>query len=311
MGSVDGVRRSRSPGRMNSEEIRRLIEESSTRAAEKAADLGANKALEAVLPKIQDIAETAATAAARKVCAESEQKMSRELAAVRAQMATASSIAGASTSGGTTATGGGNRSRHGDFIPQWVEIKGYIANWDAKEDTALLSHEVEQYVNKLTAKMDPDSHALIDTQATKRIYDSRTFNTKIQMMVKDHTRDRCWELKGAIDKAINTAPADFTINSRTVSVVVQLPPHMTNTNMQSAKFHGLAERARIPRTAYKIDYVRPSRDVCHLHVQHLVPGRRPKRLATYDGDWGIQQSEWEDMRTEITYQNALQELRRA
>eukprot|EP00959_Pyramimonas_sp_CCMP1952_P423728 8875921-Pyramimonas_sp.AAC.1 len=71
---------------------------------------------------------------------------------------------------------GGVRNPYGDeFVPKYVEIKGFILDWDDPEASAMYGRVVTDYLLQLQQQLPEGMVAMIDTEKTNEEIAKRTF----------------------------------------------------------------------------------------------------------------------------------------
>jgi len=243
------------------------IEELCTRASTKAADR--------CLDKFEARVTTIATTVAERCCASLEAKLD-------AKYGKALSLGPTSSTGGSIFSRGMPEEGH-----PTLELKGWVTNWEAPDDSSILLGEVIQLLTTICEPLSAQVKDLIDTTKTKEHLEKRDlsrpfFSKAIIYLIEGSARSDAWHVQKGILKSISDK--NLVINGRAVICSVTPSESFKPLSRAGGRMWGALERATLNKSQFKMEYN------SHAHTIYLryVGGPRPVKVAVFkDDSWAV------------------------
>ena len=190
-----------------------------------------------------------------------------------------------------------------DFVPQFVEIKGFISDWNRMDKEALTKPEAMQLLTDILANMDPAVRGEIDVEKTEEKMRG-VFVAKIETYVSGGSQ-ACWRVKKELEKAIREK--NIKANNISPWCVVQPAPWKKPCLQAAGKFLGYLKKQGVNKEAVKVDSWGPPR----VRIAHVPQNGRPALLAefTEKNGWSVQEGELNKLDPNLTAADVLSAMR--
>ena len=267
------------------ETINRAAESAATKAAQ-ASDMAWETRMGSIMQKIEEKQDAKIANLEAKLMKELEELKLRHSALEKeaaAWSSEAGSVAGSARSALTSppmgVTGTNTKQEHS---PKKVDIKGFVPNWDKREEQGLTQPEATRWLTNVHNKLSQEVRELIDLEGSKAM-NARVINTILSYKIKYEgqvpamVRDRALTIKRAIDKTLDEE-VDLHINSIRPRVVVQAPEWKQVTIKAGARALSILQKLGVINL--KPQWTTP------MKVYQETAGQRPMLLLEYSEKTG-------------------------
>lgn len=159
------------------------------------------------------------------------------------------------------------------FTPTRIEIKGFIPDWDKRDDSSLTKPEVTEWIANACGQLPPGVVNFLDLAATEK-FSNRVLYTRIELRLKkDINRQSAWEVKRGLDDL--WMQGKCYIKDIKPYAVVEASPEKKPYFQQGGKFLGIMEMKGILKTSLKPEWGPPLRI-------YNISCNRPVTVAQYD-----------------------------
>jgi len=191
-----------------------------------------------------------------------------------------------STKATTAATASKSYKDRAPFVPTYLEIKGWVKNWDdvaVRSSQMIDEREVKQIIDKIFEELNEEMKGYTDEEATRKGGEGRSLAAKILVRLKPTTTsDQAWKLRNQL-KAIFDTKGGLPHGSR---ILVQAAPWKQPHLNEIGKFYGALRTVRADTTNLKAETGPPESRMIYKG------GDRPEILATFTEKkgWSIQEA---------------------
>jgi ribosomal protein L17 len=241
------------------------LEEMMMKVAERASD----KALEKIVSRLDKVIDDK-IGKKLKEFGDKEKERFDKLEARLSVMESSRSSAGPSSSAGGTSVNFQNKiiGNGENWKARAVELKGWVTDWDQKDEQGITSEEAENVVTSLVTSLG-DQGNIIDVQATKAM-NNRVILTKLVIKAKED--ENIYSVRAAIKKIIDEGK--LVIGGCTPRAVVEAAPHKRPMMRAGGRVYGLIQKKGVNMSEIKWEW-NPFR------VFVVRSGARPALLCTW------------------------------
>ena len=243
------------------------FEEMMMKVAERASD----KALDKIVHRIDKLIEDKIDKKFKDFGDKEKIRMERIEARLPMVETTRSASGGPSSSaGGTSVNFQGNNTK-GDtdmWKARTVELKGWVKDWDMKDEQGITGEEAMGTIEKLIDKMGEQGN-MIDKQATISM-NNRAILTKLIIKAKEGTN--VYNMRSAIKRVIDEN--ELKVNGCVPRVVVEAAPHKRPMMRAGGRVYGLIQKKGVDMDEIKWEW-NPFR------VFVVKRGARPALMCTW------------------------------
>ena len=198
--------------------------------------------------------------------------MESKMVEMQSKIAQGSSSSSAGGGGTGQAPRTDNLSRQSPFIPRFIEIKGYVINFDNREGM-FEDNEAELHIRAIQQLLAAEFQQHFDMKMTMNFMGRVNFGKLILRFKEGEdapSLKMCWKIKDEVAHVCK----EYKINGKTVVVRLQSAPEKKALHVAAANAFGYLEKLGVPRDACRPEWGPP------LVIFHRInSGCRWKELA--------------------------------
>ena len=212
---------------------------------------------------------------------ESEGKWDTRFKALQAELAGFRTDVRSVTSTAAASTLGTSRSAVASTLlgwaPSFVEMKGWVVDWDSLEEQGLTVLETNTFVSRIFAGLTPDIASLIDKEHSTSL-NSRVVSAKILLVVKGG-KENCFKVRAAIGTLVEGAAAILPRTGVRVKVSVEVEPHKRPMFSAAGKAIGALKKNGADIESMRWEW-------SPFKIYRVVGGTRPQLVLRWTEDEG-------------------------